>query len=248
MAAAAAGLVKREASATAADERPNKTTRGKAGKGPPATGLSAEESAELVKSVARLAVTTARDVASLQAVNFVTVLIDKNTQLGELVSTKAKATTTAYTEQARSLEGKQKGMLGSPHIFTWLARVDTMKEFAETSNRKEQAAIFTQHLNDINDKTELMMKQQANSNPDKAQCMRIVTGTMVRFFRVSKCFDINRTKTQVNATPSTTGEAAVNAFVTMLVMQAAGQLRQGAPPKGEQERRVARLLDRVDEQ
>eukprot|EP00929_Paragymnodinium_shiwhaense_P119966 TRINITY_DN9187_c0_g1_i1.p2 TRINITY_DN9187_c0_g1~~TRINITY_DN9187_c0_g1_i1.p2 ORF type:complete len:246 (+),score=89.37 TRINITY_DN9187_c0_g1_i1:132-869(+) len=232
----AMGLAVKRRSDEAAGRAP-KSGRGKADGGKGSTAEQAAQSmAKLVKDIGRLAVTTSREVAHLKAA-VVTVLLFSREEgkLGAKLFSSVKDVTAAYMETTRALPAEKRREYVSPHIFVWR---DFLENYKNVAQDKATGVAIEKYLQVVVAES----KELATSlvPQDEAWALRLILSAHLEIFKINKCFDPKLARMEFAARNQVSCELFNLVLNDMKKNKdLAVQVRTGAAPKGDLERRVS---------
>eukprot|EP00929_Paragymnodinium_shiwhaense_P096759 TRINITY_DN5844_c0_g1_i2.p2 TRINITY_DN5844_c0_g1~~TRINITY_DN5844_c0_g1_i2.p2 ORF type:complete len:269 (+),score=85.47 TRINITY_DN5844_c0_g1_i2:383-1189(+) len=237
-------------------DRPAKTVKSGTGKGKgkkdtaedkaaatpvPSTSKArnSQQDSELLVAVARLSVNHAREIGTLSSLTYSTIIFNNEEDIGKLLADVSKKTTLNYTADAKALSPQEKGSLGPPHSYVWIECSKAILQFAADQGRSDKVKKLKDYLE------ALARKLQGTDNRDRL--LREYILDEVLLFRVNKCWDTKQCKLQYKLQESCVGSRgaieAMQEVKEMLCEKAKAQVKAGAPPRSEQERKVLRLLD-----
>eukprot|EP00929_Paragymnodinium_shiwhaense_P078795 TRINITY_DN40875_c0_g1_i1.p2 TRINITY_DN40875_c0_g1~~TRINITY_DN40875_c0_g1_i1.p2 ORF type:complete len:381 (+),score=73.92 TRINITY_DN40875_c0_g1_i1:288-1430(+) len=202
---------------------------------------------ELVETLAKLSLQTSRRCALSMSILMTTVTFSKQTDLGKAIAEKTKATTSAYSQQVRGLGAHEKAAYGSPHIFVWLELVAACVKFGkEDGSAPNLVKDLEMHQADLKEKQKAVHATMV-MGADPALALKEVVADLVKTVIISKCYDPQMAKMELNCTPGSSADEAGKAIVKMLQSKASGQIRRGQPPRNDLERKLAKYLDARNE-
>eukprot|EP00929_Paragymnodinium_shiwhaense_P119968 TRINITY_DN9187_c0_g1_i3.p2 TRINITY_DN9187_c0_g1~~TRINITY_DN9187_c0_g1_i3.p2 ORF type:complete len:275 (+),score=85.77 TRINITY_DN9187_c0_g1_i3:92-826(+) len=232
------GLAVKRRAAEEAPGRVPKSGRGKSegGKGSTADQASTQSMVKLVKDIGRLAVTTSREVAHLKSA-VVTVLLFSREEgkPGAKMFASVKDVTAAYMETTRALPVERRREYVSPHIFVWR---DFLENYKGTAQDKATGVAIEKYLQVVVAES----KELATSlvPQDEAWAQRLILSAHLEIFKINKCFDPKLARMEFAARNQVSCELFNLVLNDMKKNKdLAVQVRTGAAPKGDLERRVS---------
>ena len=219
--------------------------------------------------LAKLALSQARELAMVKACLVHVVIFDKTTPLGKAISDQASATGKDYLATVKQLTPEKKQSFGSPHVFVWLDLVDKFTEQATTLSCPSSADPMIQHDQELMKQVEIICQKEkaaaaqavlavgkqtgnpppmptwdpTNNSEDKqyrALTVREVTAEQVKVCRVQKCYNPSMARLDLHVTPQY--EPIRKIMFNLLCQHAKGQVKHSQAPKGDLERRIAKLM------
>eukprot|EP00929_Paragymnodinium_shiwhaense_P057845 TRINITY_DN28973_c0_g2_i1.p2 TRINITY_DN28973_c0_g2~~TRINITY_DN28973_c0_g2_i1.p2 ORF type:complete len:293 (+),score=98.02 TRINITY_DN28973_c0_g2_i1:71-949(+) len=213
------------------------------------------EVVSLVCSVARLSLTSSREIATIKSAILAVNIFQRETLPMGPLADKVKAVTEDYHEAAKRAAPNEKQAMGSPHVYAWL----------------EAVGFLTQTLKDIQNKTEMekrleqLLQQQdtklmqvadeavkakpnvtepAEQNKIKQEAIREAVASYCRVFRVMKCWNPKMARLEMHIT-GPEGSEMCGLLMGFMDKYAAGMTKVGQAPRSDTERRISKALDKM---
>eukprot|EP00929_Paragymnodinium_shiwhaense_P113574 TRINITY_DN81858_c0_g1_i1.p2 TRINITY_DN81858_c0_g1~~TRINITY_DN81858_c0_g1_i1.p2 ORF type:complete len:271 (-),score=74.59 TRINITY_DN81858_c0_g1_i1:369-1127(-) len=242
--AAAAGLAVKRGSATVVEgesrgDKSHKSNKAKSnGKG----AGSGDRMEALVNNVARLALSTARDVSVLNAAVLGTVLFQKETPVAAAIIKLTKDTTTAYAARCKEVPASEKAAMGSPHVFVWLELIANLPEILNSVQVKFDPKVVEMHQAQLADLKNSFVAEQ---KMEETAATRAAVASLVKVFKEQKCWDPTKHKVTFAVEKKSTAEPIINLFATTLILNAGGIMKMGQAPMTDAERKIRAALEKV---
>eukprot|EP00929_Paragymnodinium_shiwhaense_P050061 TRINITY_DN25238_c0_g2_i2.p2 TRINITY_DN25238_c0_g2~~TRINITY_DN25238_c0_g2_i2.p2 ORF type:complete len:239 (+),score=83.88 TRINITY_DN25238_c0_g2_i2:846-1562(+) len=198
---------------------------------------------DLVKLVARLSLTNARQAAQLTAATHEVMTFDKQDGVGKKIVETTKDITTTYAAQMKVATPEEKLALGSPHSFIWLGLIQVMQQ--EIDANVAELKIYSKEIIAWNawlgeEKTRIV-KENGTINEDLAT--RLATMSAIRTCRISKCWNPAMARIELagsHAVPE--AGKVINTVMKLIEIRCKGTRRHGQAPKSDVERKIEKLL------
>eukprot|EP00929_Paragymnodinium_shiwhaense_P059936 TRINITY_DN29979_c0_g3_i1.p2 TRINITY_DN29979_c0_g3~~TRINITY_DN29979_c0_g3_i1.p2 ORF type:complete len:291 (-),score=101.63 TRINITY_DN29979_c0_g3_i1:150-1022(-) len=204
-------------------------------------GHTAEDE-ELLQLVAKLSLGNARQVATLQAILVKTMLFNNDTGTkGEDFFETIRLVTMAYSQQVEKMEQAAKAAFAAPHTFVWLEAVNYVrKELTETKEEwaLQAAEHLDAHVTDINKQ----VKDSLKDKEDASAIYRAVIAKMVHVCRFSRTWLPRQGKLEISVVEDTSAKNAMLTILEFTEKACQGQLKRGAAPRSDMERRISTLI------
>eukprot|EP00929_Paragymnodinium_shiwhaense_P045407 TRINITY_DN23204_c0_g1_i3.p2 TRINITY_DN23204_c0_g1~~TRINITY_DN23204_c0_g1_i3.p2 ORF type:complete len:256 (-),score=83.83 TRINITY_DN23204_c0_g1_i3:583-1350(-) len=237
--------------APAADKQPQAKKGKQAAAETQQTGQDAGELQGLTLQMAKLLLATSSDVRHIKTILTVNVLFDKESELGAKVAATAKQVMGDYMAQTKAMQVEERGAFGPPTCFVWQGLISVImqagKELQAMNDPRaaklEHALAKIQEHNTAIEKHTQQLVVTENMDP-KAAARAAVTAA-VKVCRVCKCYNPKMMRLELAPAMQCklTGDT-LNAIGKVMETAAGGQVKQGAAPKSDAERRIEKALNK----
>eukprot|EP00929_Paragymnodinium_shiwhaense_P036518 TRINITY_DN19564_c0_g1_i1.p2 TRINITY_DN19564_c0_g1~~TRINITY_DN19564_c0_g1_i1.p2 ORF type:complete len:267 (-),score=76.89 TRINITY_DN19564_c0_g1_i1:1150-1950(-) len=214
---------------------------------------------EVVKLLAKLSLTTARDVALLKSATM-SVCLFRHEMAPTVVNT-MKETSNGYHQRVKQLSPKQQQQECGPHVYVWLALCEMLMQ----TDEKNKAAVLA-HQRAIELEVEEMVADKKEAEKEareaagksgkamvdmeveeesemKERMMKECVERVVPLVRLATAFDKNLMKVEGIAVEHAL--PVMKGLFRLLCVQAKGQMKHSVAPRGDLERKLAKYLQSV---
>eukprot|EP00929_Paragymnodinium_shiwhaense_P030401 TRINITY_DN17239_c0_g1_i1.p2 TRINITY_DN17239_c0_g1~~TRINITY_DN17239_c0_g1_i1.p2 ORF type:complete len:279 (-),score=120.03 TRINITY_DN17239_c0_g1_i1:389-1225(-) len=209
---------------------------------------------QLVMNIAKLTVSTAREVSMLKAVVLTVTLFDREEAGGEFCA-RMKKVGEDYNNMTKTMTNHAKQELGSPHVFAWLEAVKFLQEKHNGSGGEAAVlqAIKAYQLM-VQDKIQLRIKDHKDfeqlAGDEKIRYNQIYlreeTARHCKCYRNVKCWNPKQSRLEFHM-QDPEPSAVANYLVKWLVKEAGGIRKHSQAPRGDLERKIVRAMQEAKE-
>eukprot|EP00929_Paragymnodinium_shiwhaense_P108708 TRINITY_DN75037_c0_g1_i1.p2 TRINITY_DN75037_c0_g1~~TRINITY_DN75037_c0_g1_i1.p2 ORF type:complete len:302 (+),score=35.59 TRINITY_DN75037_c0_g1_i1:91-906(+) len=248
---------KREAEVAADGEHAAKALKQRAGKGgnsgAAASGASTSggggaangasrrrgaDNTDVTFMLAKLALSHARQIATLNSILISTLIFQKEGVGSELCEA-VKSVTTRYPEQTKEMNAEKRAAFPPPRAFVWLALCNLVKDQASTMDHedgKNWARCIDDHVADLH-------STLTGVTENKEILLGKAITEQVAVCRILRTWNSATAKLEVHTLSNTTAQLAFDKMKKYLAVATKGQLKTGTAPRGDLERKVQTFLD-----
>eukprot|EP00929_Paragymnodinium_shiwhaense_P098952 TRINITY_DN60487_c0_g2_i1.p2 TRINITY_DN60487_c0_g2~~TRINITY_DN60487_c0_g2_i1.p2 ORF type:complete len:249 (+),score=85.02 TRINITY_DN60487_c0_g2_i1:117-863(+) len=199
---------------------------------------SSDQYAELLAQVAKLSLSTARQVATLNSITIDAILVQKLKV--EEITTGLKEISKAYFDSTKNKSPQERNTFGSPHIYIWHELLSIVCKMANNEDHKPTIAAIKAHVEDLDNRTNAEV--QGKDVADLQHIKREQTQMQVKVCKYGKCWNQDLMKLECSTVAGTTARAAQEAVYNFLREKAGGTIKTGQAPRGDLERKIGKKL------